>query len=292
MPSAAAHHAVHIARDIKLSHTVFALPFALLATFAAARGVPGWGLLGLIVVCMVFARTFAMLANRYLDREIDRDNPRTAGRALPSGRLRPGQVLSVMGLCAAGLIAGAAGFGLLEGNWWPLIFSPVVLAWLATYGLMKRFTLLCHFFLGAALAMSPLAAALAINPAYLSTPPAWYLAGFVALWVGGFDVIYAMQDIEHDQRDGLHSIPARLGPTAALGIAKLVHLLALGMLVMVYRTEPLLGHIFFAGIIVVGLTLIVEHMAAARGKFSTAFFTLNGLISLVLGTLGIADILW
>ena len=142
MQQAAANPMIHIARDIKLSHTVFALPFALLATFAAARGAPGWAPLGLIVVCMVFARTFAMLANRYFDREIDRNNPRTAGRALPSGRLRSGQVLMVMGLCAAGLIAGAAGFGVIEGNWWPAIFSPVVLAWLAAYGLMKRFTLL------------------------------------------------------------------------------------------------------------------------------------------------------
>jgi 4-hydroxybenzoate polyprenyltransferase len=240
---------------------------------------------------MVFARTFAMLANRYLDREIDRHNPRTAGRALPSGRLRPAQVLAVMAGCAAGLVAGAAGFGILDGNWWPLIFSPIVLAWLAAYGLMKRFTLLCHFFLGVALALSPLAAALAIDPAYLKYPTAWFLAGFVALWVGGFDVIYAMQDIEHDQRDGLHSIPAKLGPTAALFIAKLAHLAALGLLVMVYRSEPLLDRIFFAGISVVGLALILEHIAAGRGRFSMAFFTLNGLISLTLGALGIADIL-
>lgn len=291
MQQAAVHPVVHIARDIKLSHTVFAMPFALLATFAAARGMPAWPLLGLILVCMVFARTFAMLANRYFDREIDRNNPRTAGRALPSGRLQPGQVLTVMGLCAAGLIAGAAGFGLLDGNWWPVIFSPLVLAWLAAYGLMKRFTLLCHFFLGIALALSPLAAALAIDPSYLQHAPAWYLAGFVALWVGGFDVIYAMQDIEHDQRDGLHSIPARLGPAGALLIAKLAHLGALGLLVMVYRAEPLLGRVFFAGVCIVGLALIVEHIAAARGRFTMAFFTLNGLISLILGALGIADIL-
>ena len=280
-----------IARDIKLSHSIFAMPFALLATFLAARGFPGWGKLGLIIVCMFFARTFAMLANRYLDRELDARNPRTSGRALPSGGLRSRDVVLGLVATALGLLLGAASFGWFYANWWPLIFAPLVLAWLGAYGLMKRWTLLCHFFLGAALAISPLAAALAINPAYLQEPTLWWLAVFVLAWVGGFDVIYAMQDIEHDRRDGLHSVPAKLGPAGALIVAKLAHLLALAALMMTERATPQLDQLFFIGIAIVAVLLIIEHRAATAGRFSMAFFTLNGVISCVLGGLGIADVL-
>ncbi|MBI1368960.1 MAG: 4-hydroxybenzoate octaprenyltransferase [Planctomycetes bacterium] len=290
MPSTPVYAVLALARDIKVSHSVFALPFALLATFLAAGGMPGGTDLALIVVCMFFARTFAMLANRYLDRAIDRHNPRTAGRALPAGRLRPAQVMAAMAFCAIALIAAAAMFGVIDQNWWPLIFAPLVLAWLGAYGLMKRYTLLCHFFLGAALALSPLAAALAIRPAYLTEPTLWYLAGFVLLWVGGFDIIYAMQDIDHDTRDGLHSIPAKLGPTAALALAKLAHLLAVVLLILMQRSSLPLGRLFFIGIVIVALALIFEHLAASRGRFTMAFFTLNGFISLTLGALGVIDV--
>lgn len=280
-----------MAGDIKLLHSVFALPFALLATFLAADAFPGWPRLGLIVGCMFFARTFAMLANRYVDRAIDARNPRTAGRAIPAGRLRPGEVLVAMGVCAIGLCTGAGVFGVAYGNWWPLYFSPLVVAWLAAYGLMKRFTLLCHFFLGTALAISPLAAGVAINPNFLGQPTLWWLAGFVLLWVAGFDVIYALQDVEADRREGLHSIPARLGTAKALLVAKTAHVLALFLLVSAGMSSPALGGGFKVGVVVVGLLLIVEHQAAARGKFAMSFFTINGVISVLLGGLGIADIL-
>lgn len=289
--AAAPSRLILIARDIKLSHSIFAMPFALLATFLAARGWPGWGKLALIVVCMIFARTFAMLANRYLDRHIDARNPRTAGRALPAGRLRGADVMAGLIVTAVGLVLGAAGFGILYGNWWPVTFSPLVLIWLGAYGLMKRWTLLCHFFLGAALAISPLAAALAIEPSYLQFGTLWWLAGFVLAWVGGFDVIYAMQDIEHDRRDGLHSIPARLGPNGALITAKLAHLLGLMALMMAYRSSPRLDDLFFIGIVIVAVLLIIEHRAATAGRFNMAFFTLNGVISCLLGGLGIADVM-
>lgn len=281
----------HMAGDIKLAHSVFALPFALLATFLAAGGWPGWVKVMLIVVCMGFARTFAMLANRYFDREIDARNPRTAGRALPSGRLKPREVMAAMIGCAAGLAAGAAMFGVVAGNWWPVIFSPLVLAWLGAYGLMKRFTSWCHFFLGASLGISPLAAGLAIEPASLAGTTLWLLAGFVLLWVGGFDVIYAMQDVEVDQREGLHSVPARLGRRGALMLARAVHVGALVLLVEAGRSTPMLGPLFRVGVLIVGVLLIVEHTAASRGKFTMAFFTVNGVISVLLGGLGIADVL-
>ncbi|MBI1371867.1 MAG: 4-hydroxybenzoate octaprenyltransferase [Phycisphaera sp.] len=280
-----------MAGDIKVSHSVFAMPFALLATFLAASGFPGWAKLGLIVVCMVFARTFAMLANRYLDRDIDKHNPRTAGRALPSGRVRPRDMMIGMIVCGAGLVGGAAAFG-YWGNWWPAMLSPAVLAWLAAYGLMKRFTALCHFFLGAALAISPLAAGLAIEPTSVTSGPVlWCLAGFVLLWVAGFDIIYAMQDIDVDQRDGLHSVPSKLGTTGALVAAKFAHVGALVALIGAYRMSSQLGTLFSIGIAIVGVLLMIEHVAARRGKFSMAFFTVNGVISLILGGLGIADVL-
>jgi 4-hydroxybenzoate polyprenyltransferase len=156
---------------------------------------------------------------------------------------------------------------------------------------MKRFTALCHFFLGAALAMSPLAAAIAIRPEALGEGTLWWLAGFVLLWVGGFDIIYALQDIDCDKRDGLHSVPARLGPTGALWASRLAHFGALAMLVMSAVSSDQLGNAYLAGIGLVTVLLIIEHIAAARGRFSMAFFTVNGVISLILGTLGIIDVL-
>ena len=288
-------------RDIKLSHSLFALPFALLATFLAADGWPGGERLVLIVACMIFARTYAMLTNRYADRQIDAANPRTAGRALPSGRLSPQSVLAMIVLCAAALVICAAMFGLRHGNWWPLVGSPVVLVWLGVYALAKRFTLLCHFILGGALALSPVAAGLAIEPTYLARPALWLLAGFVLLWVAGFDVIYALQDIEVDREQALHSIPARFGRTGAMLIAKVAHLGGLALLVVVQRTTPPFLHhrimpdlnmsYFTIGLLIVAVLLIAEHRAASRDRFNMAFFTVNGIISCVLGGLGIADVL-
>jgi len=282
-----------LGRDIKLSHSLFALPFALLAMCLAADGLPSWVQVGLIVWCMFFARTFAMLANRYVDRKIDAENPRTAARALPAGHISPATVKAAMGGSAALLVIGAAGFGIADGNWWPVIASPVVLIWLGVYGLFKRFSVLAHFFLGGALALSPIAAGLAIAPSYLAQPTLWLLAGFVLLWVGGFDIIYAIADIDFDRDHGLHSIPAKFGKTEALAIAKGAHLLALLLLVGVYRVTPeLTGQgLFLIGVVIVGILLMIEHAAASRDKFNMAFFTVNGIIALLLGGLGIAELL-
>jgi len=292
---------VHLGRDIKLAHSVFALPFAFLAAFLAARGVPTVAQLVLILLCMVVARTYAMLANRLVDRDFDAANPRTAGRALPAGRLQPRDVRLAIGFCALALLAAAAMFGVLEGNWFPLIFAPLVLLWLGLYGYAKRYTLLAHFVLGVALALSPLAAGLAVHPPYLAEPTLWLLAAFVALWVGGFDIIYAMQDIEVDRRLGLHSIPARLGRPGALISAKAAHLLALLALVFTHRLTPALHttqaipgrevSFFLIGLLIVTGLLLIEHRAASRDRFTMAFFTLNGLISLLLAALGITDVL-
>lgn len=292
-----------VAGDVKIAHSVFALPFALLAAVMAAA--PGgresldstrFATQALLVVAaMVAARTAAMLANRLLDRRIDAGNPRTAGRAIPSGRLSARAAVGWFAATGLAFIAVTAGFGLLHGNWWPLILSVPVLAWISAYGIFKRFTSLCHLWLGASLAISPVAAALAVDPAALASQPAiWLLALMVLTWVAGFDVIYALQDVDVDRRDGLHSMPSRLGAGRALLVSQGLHGLSLAALFLALRLDPRFGALFAVGVGLVGLLLIVEHATVRQWgttRISLTFFTLNGVISCVLGGLGIADVL-
>ncbi|MCC7147472.1 MAG: UbiA family prenyltransferase [Phycisphaeraceae bacterium] len=285
-----------LGRDIKISHSVFALPFALLATFLAAgsRGQwPGVVPLGLVVLCMFFARTMAMAINRWADARLDAVNPRTAGRAIPAGRLSERFVLGAAGMCAGLLVVSAGGFWLWEGNVWPVVFSPLVVAWLAAYSFVKRVSWLCHLFLGGALALSPLAAVLAIEPGFLGQADAYLLAGMVICWVAGFDVIYALQDVEADRALGLFSMPAKLGVEPALWVARGLHLLAFLALVELARRSELLGNGFRLGLVMVAGLLVVEHVLVFRSKthhIHLAFFTLNGVISLLLGAAGIFDV--
>ncbi|MEQ9454219.1 MAG: UbiA-like polyprenyltransferase [Phycisphaeraceae bacterium] len=290
------HSAREIAADIKLAHTVFALPFALLGMMLAANAasrLPSLTEWALILFCMVTARTFAMTWNRWADGRLDAANPRTARRAVPTGRVSPTTMLAACLASAALLIFGAAGF-LLLGNPWPLIFSPLVILILALYSLTKRFTALCHAVLGVSLALSPLAAALAIEPAFLANPALWLLAGFVLTWVAGFDILYALADLEHDRTHRIHSIPSRLGLTGALWTSRTLHVLAAALLLTLAFTSPQLGRLFaIASGLCLGL-LTLEHTLIARSPtkhLDTAFFTLNGIISLVLGIAGISDLL-
>jgi 4-hydroxybenzoate polyprenyltransferase len=293
-----------VAGDIKLAHSVFALPFAVLGAFLAWGGGSGEssavfvGQLGLIVACMVLARTWAMVFNRIADRRFDAENPRTSRRALASGRLSLEQAWGV-GLLAAGLFVGVTAlFGVFFGNWWPLALSVPVLGWIALYSLTKRFTVLCHIFLGGALAVSPIAAAIAVNPGVvLSWPPAilavYLLSGMVLCWVAGFDVIYALQDIEFDRAKGLSSIPARFGWRGAVWVSRGLHVLALVLLVMAWRMHGQLEALFGAGVGIVAALLVAEHIVLARrGKagLDMAFFTLNGIVSVVLGVAGCVDV--
>ncbi len=290
-----------IAADIKIAHSVFALPFALLAAFMAG-GAPDrpadWrrfgGMLLLVIAAMVLARTAAMLANRVLDRRIDARNPRTAGRAIPSGRLSLRTAVGALAAASAGFLLVCAAFGALYGNWWPAALGPPVLAWLAAYSLAKRFTSLAHLWLGSALALSPLAAALAVDPGSLRQVPLWLLSGMVLCWVGGFDVVYALQDAEVDRAQGLYSLPGRLGPARAMWVSRLLHLGAAGLLAAAAVLDPRLGALFAAGVVMVAALLVAEHLTVARWgtrRIALAFFTLNGAISCVLGALGIADVL-
>ncbi len=291
------------ASDIKLAHSVFALPFAVLGAFLvaprSASGAIDWPpfsrMLAIVIACMFFARTWAMLFNRIADAAIDGQNPRTARRAIPSGRLSSRAAWTLALGAAACFIACCTLFGLAFANWWPAMLSLPVLLWIALYSLTKRFTALCHVFLGGALAVSPLAAALAVGPDLLpATPAVWLLALMVLLWVAGFDVIYALQDIDFDRQRGLHSIPAALGWRRAAWISRALHAAALAALVGAWRADPRLGTLFAGAVALVAALLLAEHTVLARkGKqgLDMAFFTLNGVVACVLGAAGLVDLL-
>ena len=287
-----------VAADIKLSHSIFAMPFALLGAFLARTTEwPGnrafAGMLALVVLCMVFARTWAMLFNRLADRKFDAENPRTVRRVLASGRMSAAQGWAAAGLAAAAFVGSTSLYWFAWSNPWPVLLSVPVLAWIAFYSLTKRFTLLCHVFLGGALAASPLAACLAVNPSsFQSVPSIWLLAAMVLLWVAGFDIIYALQDLEYDRGRGLHSVPAKLGSRGAVWVSRALHALAFLMLLGAWASDGRLGWIFGAAVAIVGMVLVAEHVVLARrGKagLDMAFFTLNGVVSCVLGVAGCVD---
>lgn len=298
MTAAGLAAAREIAKDIKLSHSVFALPFALLgAAMAVGTERPAPRdvavLAALVVGCMVSARTAAMVANRLLDRDIDARNPRTAGRALPAGRISVAQARAAFVLASAAFVALCAAFVPLFGNRWPLWLSVPVLAWISAYGLLKRFSMLCHVWLGASLAMSPLAAAIAVRPEALAEPAPWFLAGAVLLWVAGFDVLYAMQDTDVDVREGLHSMPSRLGDARAAWVSRAMHAGSVACLVACWRADPRLGPAFGAAVLVAAAVICMEHVLLATGgapRFAQHFTLLNGVVSIVLGATGIVAV--
>lgn len=291
------------AGDIKLAHSVFALPFAVLGAFMARPIESPWsrfgGQLALVVVCMVLARTWAMLVNRWADADLDAANPRTAGRAVASGRLRRRDAAALALACAVGFCLAAGAFWPAFGNPWPAYLCVPVLGWLALYSFAKRFTALCHVLLGSALAISPLAAALAVEPTAIERVPAlWALSGMVLLWVAGFDVVYALQDVEADRRAGLFSLPSRLGageagPRRAILLSRVFHAGALAMLAWAWWLDPRLGWPFAAGTAIAGCLLVAEHVVLHRRGLAglpMVFFTLNGVLSCVLGVLGVIDV--
>jgi 4-hydroxybenzoate polyprenyltransferase len=284
------------AEMVKFEHSVFALPFALLATFLAGRYRPtGWpapGQFALVVVCMVAARSFAMTFNRIVDRHLDADNPRTANRPLISGRIDLGSAWVFLLIAAVAFILGCSGF-LLYDNRWPIILCAPVLVYLAGYSYSKRFTVLSHFWLGSAIASSPVAAWLAVHPASLGWP-AVVLMLAVTTWIGGFDVIYACHDAGFDRRHGLFSLPARMGIGGALWIARGCHAITILALV---GLAPLadLGMLYGVGVALVAVLLVIENAlvrADDLSRVNLAFFTINGVVSVLMGALGIADVIW
>ncbi|MCC6463944.1 MAG: UbiA family prenyltransferase [Planctomycetes bacterium] len=346
---------------VKLSHTVFALPFAV-AGLVAAHAVPtafvyisqapgdlprlqdfdrhvpfSWVLLALVLVCMVGARTFAMALNRIMDRRIDALNPRTEGRELPAGRITLPQAWGLALLAALAYFAACYAISPVVA-----LLSPIPVAMMALYPLTKRFTALCHLWLGATLGLAPVGAwvaARAMAPvgmgfetrggewqtagwrAYLfgdeaiwnglgwqalTEPAPWVLGLAVALWVGGFDVIYALQDVEFDRSHGLHSMPARLGRSRALWLARILHLLsaaAFAAFVWVLRNPPALGNgmdvaqyttlasWIWSAPALMALGMAFQHRLVRADdlrRVDLAFFTVNGVIAVAFGTIFVA----
>jgi 4-hydroxybenzoate polyprenyltransferase len=331
----------HLLELIRFSHTLFALPFALLAAVMAWRlqFIEGskalktppiddeqfqeligtmmkdlgrfldWPVIGKwqgfairwqeivgILLCMITARSFAMAFNRLADRRIDATNPRTAGRHLPAGLLSVPQVTTFTVLCAAAFVASTLFF---LPNRLPLILSVPVLAFLAGYSFTKRFTSLAHFWLGTALALSPIAAWIAIRgEQVIAHPsdllPALVLGAAVLTWVAGFDIIYACQDYDVDVAAGHHSIPARLGIQNSLRLATVCHLLTIIALACLPLAYPHFGTLFWLAIAAVAILLIYEHALVRPNDLSrinAAFFNINAIISLGLLTAGTLDLL-
>lgn len=276
---------------IRFSHTLFALPFALLAAAMAwwEAGRFRWRELIGILVCMVFARSAAMAFNRLADRRLDAINPRTKMRHLPTGALGVGSVVWFTVVCSLGFVAGTL---LFLPNWIPLAASVPVLAFLLAYSYTKRFTLLTHFWLGAALMLAPLAVWVAIR-AEIAWPPV-LLGLAVMLWVAGFDMIYACQDAEFDVKMRLRSAPARFGTAGALRFAALCHLGMIALLLSLPLVYDGFGAIYVAGVAGIAALLIYEHYLVRPDdlrRVNRAFFHVNAVVSIGLLVIGLIDLL-
>jgi 4-hydroxybenzoate polyprenyltransferase len=271
---------------IKFEHTVFALPFALMAAVVAAGGIPRASTLGWILLAMVGARSSAMAFNRLVDLEFDRKNPRTASRALPAGLLTRAQVWAFV--AASTVLLTVAAWRL---NPLALYLSPVALAVIWGYSYTKRFTSLCHLVLGIAIGIAPSAAWIAVRGTLDWAPVLLTVA--VMLWVGGFDVIYACQDAEFDRKAGLHSLPGRLGIAGALAVSRAMHVGAVLSLLAVPLLAPL-GWIYYAGVGAAALLLVYEQWLVRPhdlSRVNAAFFTVNGFVSIGLFCFTLADVL-
>ena len=261
---------------IKWEHSIFALPFALTAVLLASHGAPGWRTLCWILVAMVTARSCAMAFNRWADADLDAANPRTSNRAIPAGLLSRQFVLGFTILMALAFVIASA-----ELNRLTLYLAPFVLIVLLGYSYMKRLTRWSHLVLGLALGLAPSAAWIAVRGSL--DPRILVLTIAVMLWVGGFDVLYACQDFEHDRSVGLYSIPQSLGVPAAFRIARLMHLAMLGLLIaFAYLFH--FGIAGWLGILAAGLLLAYEHAIISprdMRRLNAAFFTMNGVIATV-----------
>jgi 4-hydroxybenzoate polyprenyltransferase len=324
----------HYLELIRFSHTIFALPFALLAAvmawhlraiemakfagplrdellrFSAQRHMPPgthiWpGGIGLawrwqevlgILLCMVTARSFAMATNRLVDRRLDAVNPRTANRHLPAGIVSVSKVTLFAALCAAGFIASTL---LFLPNQLPFYCAIPVLTFLTGYSFAKRFTSLAHFWLGTALALSPIAAWIAIRGEQVQTLPvdllpAMVLGAAVLTWVAGFDIIYACQDYDSDRKAKLYSIPVKLGISGALRFAAVCHMLTIVLLACLPLVYPPFSWIYLAGVAAIVALLVYEHVLVRPNDLSrvnAAFFNVNAVISLGLFAVGTLDLL-
>jgi 4-hydroxybenzoate polyprenyltransferase len=271
---------------IKWEHSIFALPFALCAAMLAAGGMPTAAKLGWIVLCMVSARSAAMAFNRIADARIDAANPRTAMRAIPAGTLSQKFAGIFVAIACALFVLGAARL-----NRATLYLSPIALAVVLLYSYTKRFTRWSHLVLGFALGIAPAAAWIGVRGSL--DPRILLLTAAVTFWVAGFDVLYACQDIDFDRANGLNSIPQALGIRRALILARVLHVLMLGLLLALVIVFGL-GKLAIAGVIAVALLLAYEHSLVSSNdlsKLNAAFFTMNGVIAVVFFVFVAADVL-
>jgi 4-hydroxybenzoate polyprenyltransferase len=281
------------AEFVKLSHTIFALPFALAAMVVAARenrGWPGWKTFGLVLLAMICARTCAMAFNRIVDRKFDAANPRTAMRHLPTGKISIASAWTLWLISAAGLVAA---------SWFlnPLCFylSPLALLIVCFYSLTKRFTDYTHVFLGLALALAPIGAWLAVQGTRITNYEillALILGVAVVFWLIGFDIIYALQDYEFDKRQGLRSLVVAWGPKNALQAAFLSHMLMWGLLVL-FGLLSRFRVAYLSGLLIILVSLLLEHWLARRRSLNwinIAFFRLNALISTIFLVVTVAEV--
>ncbi len=271
---------------IKFSHTIFALPFALTGALLAAGGVPSIRQTAWIILAMVGARTAAMAMNRLIDAGIDARNPRTAARAIPAGLIGRGLTLFFIIAAVALMMLAAQMLNPLC-----LMLSPVALFFLLLYSYCKRFTALAHVVLGICLAAAPIGAWIAIRGTI--DAPALVLGGVVLFWVAGFDILYALQDLDFDREAGLHSIPVLLGVNGSLWAARLFHLIMIGLLFTLF-TIMHLGTLFLVGILTAVALLLYEHWLLKDGdleKLDAAFFNMNGYISVAIVLFTAADVL-
>ncbi|WP_195570979.1 UbiA-like polyprenyltransferase [Paenibacillus sp. 1001270B_150601_E10] len=265
---------------IKIEHTLFALPFAFMGALVGSMLVnghlPSWGQVGWILVAMVGARSAAMALNRLIDAAIDAKNPRTANRAIPAGLLKAGEVLLFTVVSFGLLILAAA---MLE----PLSFYllPIAVFMLVFYSFTKRFTWLCHVILGFTIALAPLGGWVAVTNVIDWTAIIFFIT--IACWTTGFDIVYACQDYDFDKKEGLHSIPVRFGIAKSLKIARGFHIVtAIGFLLLIWLTN--LSWIYILGIVIACGLLIYEHLIVKANdltRLNTAFFTMNGALSMV-----------
>ena len=277
-----------ILSDIKIEHTVFALPFALMSAFLAAGGVPEMGKLVWIMVCMVGARSAAMAFNRIVDARYDAMNPRTRERAIPSGQVSVSSYWAFLILSSVLFIFSAWMLNKLA-----FYLSPVALTIVFFYSLTKRFTAFSHFWLGLAISIAPVGAWVAIREeiSFISL----LLGGAVIFWLIGFDILYSCMDVEADRANRLHSIPERFGVERALKLALASHVLMMLFLLLLLEPSVLLGPLYLAGVLLAACLLVYEHSLVKKddlSKVNMAFFNVNGVISIGLMLFVIIDCIW
>jgi 4-hydroxybenzoate polyprenyltransferase len=270
---------------IKFEHTIFALPFAFTGALLAAKGIPAWSTILWITVAMVGARSAAMGFNRWADRVFDAENPRTKVRALPRGLVSPAQVILFTAVSSVLLVYAAYRLNPLT-----FVLSPLALVIVFFYSYTKRFTFLSHAFLGLAISIAPIGAWIAVTGRLEA--PALVLGAAVLFWLLGFDVLYALQDMDFDRKAGLHSIPQRFGTGRSLWISRASHAVTMAALFWLYPLLSL-GRFYLSGVIIALCLIIYEHTLVREqdlSKLNMAFFNMNGYISVTIFLFTLLDV--